>query len=243
MDKASISVGNVVGSNFFNLYFILGIVAISGVVATDKKIVYRDGGVLILSSLMLIWFFSDGLLSRFEGIVLMLMLVTYVIYLVVKKEVSEEIHPSSEFKWYHTLQFIAGVTIIIISGDLLVESASDLARYFGISEWVIGLTIVAAGTSLPELATSLVAIGKGNVGLSAGNLIGSNIFNLFGVLGLAGAIKPLNMASGTYQDILILFASIVLVVIFMRTGWRVSKLEGSFLFLAVLAKWVFDLIN
>ncbi len=241
IDKASISVGNVVGSNIFNLYFILGLLAIFGNVTTNSKIVYRDGSVLILSSLMLLLFLRDNLLDRWEGIILFASLIIYIIILILAKEKPDDLHEVDVvFKWFNIPKLIVGVGVIVFAGDYFVRSASDLARFAGISEWAIGVTIVAAGTSAPEMATSLVALTKGKVGISAGNLIGSDIFNLYGVLGLAGIINPLPLDPNAYNSIIVLFAAIILVVVFMRTGFKVSKFEGVLLLIIVAIRWAFD---
>lgn len=241
IDKSSISVGNVIGSNIFNLYFIMGLLALFGTVTTNSKIVYRDGSVLILSSLMLLFFLRDNVLDRWEGIVLFGSLIVYIIVLILAKEKPEEIVEADRiFKWYYIPQLIFGVAVIVIAGEYFVKSASDIARIVGISEWTIGVTIVAAGTSAPEMATSIVALTKGKVGISAGNLIGSDIFNLYGVLGLAGIIRPLPIDPNAYTSIIVLFAAILLFVVFMRTGYKVSKTEGVLLLIIVAIRWYFD---
>jgi cation:H+ antiporter len=121
-----------------------------------------------------------------------------------------------------------------------VESASNLARLFGVSEWVIGVTIVAAGTSAPELVTSLMAVLRGHYGISAGNLVGSDIFNLLGVLGLAAFIKHLQVDSEAISSMYLLSGMVILVVVMMRTGWRLSRWEGAILVLINVARWVMD---
>jgi len=123
---------------------------------------------------------------------------------------------------------------------LMVEHASNLARVFGVSDWVIAVTIVAAGTSAPELATSLTAAFKGKHGMAVGNLIGSDLFNLLGVLGLAGMINPAMIQKDIYGSILILIVMVGLVLAMMRTGWEISRSEGGFLVTVNLIRWYFD---
>ena len=125
---------------------------------------------------------------------------------------------------------------------MLVASASAIAREVGISEWVIGVTIVAAGTSAPEMATSLAGVLKGRYGISAGNLIGSDIFNLLGVLGLAGMLRTMEVDVMARVSLVSLSAMVFLVLVFMRTGWRVSRLEGLILVAIGLARWVLDFL-
>jgi len=195
--KSDISVGNVVGSNIFNLGFILGGVALVSAIPTTRKLVTRDGGMLIGATVLLLVFLSDLRMAAWEGVILLAVLIIYIGYLLYKREggdIQEEI-PTGEFRWRDIPFLIGGIVLIITSGHYLVESASEIARNFGLSEWVIGVTIVAAGTSAPELATSLVGVLRGRHGISIGNLIGSDLFNLLGVLGLAALIQPMSVVA------------------------------------------------
>jgi cation:H+ antiporter len=237
---ADISVGNVVGSNIFNLGFILGGVALIRPITTSKALVFRDGTVLIGTTFLLLLFLSNLTLVRWEGLVLIGLLIAYVIFLIVRREPSEEEIPTGEFHWYEIPRLIAGLGLVVVSGHFLVVSASDLARLFGISEWAIGVTIVAAGTSAPELATSLVAVIKGRHAISAGNLVGSDIFNLLGVLGLAAMLRSMKVDGDAYGSVILLCGMVVLVVILMRSGWKVSRVEGAFLVCINLIRWVAD---
>ncbi|MCD6597962.1 MAG: calcium/sodium antiporter, partial [Bacteroidales bacterium] len=201
--KLSISVGNVVGSNIFNLGIILGLVAIMSSVKTNKTLVSRDGTLLIIAGILLVIFFYDLELSIFEGILLVLTLSIYLFVLLRSKSSIEEETPEGEFTWKDIPMIIIGIALIIAGAHFLVESSTEIARSFGISEWMIGITIVAAGTSIPEFATSVVAITKGKHGISIGNLIGSDLFNLLGVLGVASIIRPLAISQSDYYSIII----------------------------------------
>ncbi len=236
--QTSISVGNVVGSNIFNLGFILGGVALIKVVTTSRRLVLRDGVLLLVSSVMLLIFLYDLHISRTEGVILFAMLIGYIVLLFVKKETLEEKIEIGEFRWFEIPRLIIGLAAIVVGGHFLVESASTIARHFGVTEWVIGVTIVAAGTSAPEFATSLVAVVRGKHGISAGNLIGSNLFNLLGVLGLAAILHPMRIDFGAYTDIILLTAVAAVAVIFMRTGWKITRLEASALILLNLTLWI-----
>ncbi len=243
-DKADISVSNIVGSNIFNLGFILGTVAMVKSITTSRKLVYRDGIFMIAVTLILLLFFHDLHLSRFEGMVLMSTLVGYMVILFFKKEVlEEEEFPHEQATWKDVFILPAGIAAVVFGGHLLVDSASYLASTAGISEWVIGVTIVAAGTSAPEMATSLAALIKGKHGMSAGNLIGSDLFNILGVLGLAGILTPLKINPLGYDSLLMLCGMVVLVVVLMRTGWRLSRWEGLLLFGIGIMRWVFDFMK
>jgi cation:H+ antiporter len=236
-NKMSISVGNVVGSNIFNLGIILGLVALFGSIKTTKSILYRDAGLLVFTGILLLIFFADETLSLLEGIILGTTLVIYLVYLVRHKEKSDEEVPAGNFKWYDIIRLVVGVGLIILSANKLVESSSALARLFGISEWMIGITIVAAGTSVPELATSIVAVAKGRHGLSIGNLIGSDLFNMLGVLGVAAIIRPLVIAEADYLSIIFLAVNLIIIFIMIRTGWKITRLEGGILIAIALARW------
>lgn len=240
--QTSISVGNVVGSNIFNLGFILGLVAIFSGITTDKILIKRDGMLLLFTSLLLLIFFYDLNLSVVEGIILCAILIIYVSTLIIKKEKVEEGVPAGVFKWFDIPKLIIGVAAIITSANFLVDSATILARNIGVSEWIIGITIVAGGTSVPELATSMVAVYKGRYGISAGNLIGSDLFNMLGVLGVAAILNPLNITENEYTSMYLMFGSIVVLLFLMRGGWRISKRDGIVLILISIFRWSFDFI-
>ena len=239
--QADISVGNIVGSNIFNLGFIFGSVAIVKSIDTTRKLVYRDGIFMFCITLLLLFFFRDFHLAMYEGIILMSILAAYMIVLFFKKEPLEEEeinHEKAKLRDYVILPL--SICAVILGGHYLVESASFVARTAGISEWVIGVTIVAAGTSAPEMATSLAAVLKGKHGMSAGNLIGSDLFNILGVLGLAGALNPMSITSSAFSSLLMLCGMVFLVLVFMRTGWRVSRTEGIILVIVGIVRWVMD---
>jgi cation:H+ antiporter len=193
--RSDISVGNVVGSNIFNLGFVLGGVAMIHGIGTSRKVVYRDGVFLILVTLLLRFFINDLRLARAEGVTMVLLLVSYLVYLYFEREPlhDEVVELDDDDEGNKVARDIAmmaiGIVAVVAGGHFLVESASAIARAFNISDWVIGVTIVAAGTSAPELATSLVAALRGHEGMSIGNLIGSDIFNLLGVLGSAASLS------------------------------------------------------
>jgi cation:H+ antiporter len=235
--KMAISVGNVVGSNIFNLGIILGLVAVFGKVRTNNLLLYRDASVLVGTGLLLSLFFFNLELSSAEGIILILILIGYVIFLIRSKADLDEEVPEGEFKWTDIPKLILGIAVIIGSAHLLVHSASSIARNLGISEWMIGITIVAAGTSIPELATSLVALHKNNYGISLGNLIGSDLFNMLGVLGTASVIRPLSINQSDFYSLIILAAYLIFLFGLMRTSWRITKWEGIIILLIALFRW------
>ena len=246
--EADISVGNIVGSNIFNLGIILGSIAIIKNIETTKKLVYRDGIFMACVTFLLLFIFWDMEFERYEGIMLMSILVMYMLFLFIKKEPLEEeeiIHEDSSWKDYIILP--CSIAAVVIGGHFLVESASFIALETGImTKLVVGQTIVAAGTSAPEMATSLTAVLKGRHGMSAGNLIGSDLFNILGVLGLAGALNPMSATDldpNVTNSLFMLSGMVILVIIFLRTGWKLTRREGIILVLIGVTRWVIDIAS
>jgi len=245
--KADISVGNIIGSNIFNLGFILGGAALFRTLKTTRTLVYRDGMLLIATSLLLLVLLYDHHLARWEGILLFSGLVAYLLLLFFtqsKEEVAEleEEMPEGEATWKDYPILLLSIAAVVAGGHLLVESASEIARAMGVSEWVIAVTIVAAGTSAPEFATAITAAAKGHHGMSLGNLIGSDLFNLLGVLGVAGMIRPMDIIPKSFNSVLMLVGMCALAVIFMRTGWKLTRWKGGVLVAIGLARWILDFI-
>ena len=244
--QTDISIGNVVGSNIFNLGFILGGTAMIRAINITPKLLYRDGVFLLLATILIYilffgfngWDIADAI-SVAEGSVLFLSLIGYIIFLFIKKETIEETNPeSADMQSY--LWFGVGLISIVVGGHLMVEHASSLARAFGVSDWVIAVTIVAAGTSAPELATSLTAAFKDKHGMAIGNLIGSDLFNLLGVLGLAGIINPTSIQSDIHSSIIVLIIMVSMVLFMMRTNWQITRLQGTVLVTLNLVRWYLD---
>ena len=235
-----ISVGNIVGSNIFNLGFILGGTAIIHSLKTNRTIVFRDGIFLLFGGILLSVFLWDLTLSKIEGIILFTLLILYLLYLYFNKETIETEEPThAMYRWDPILLFV-GIGLVLVGSHFLVESAINIARFMGVSDWVIGTTIIAAGTSAPEFATSLTAAMKSRYGMSVGNLIGSDIFNLFGVLGIAGIMRNLSVGHDAHINLIILSFMIAVVLIFMRTGWVVSRKEGIILVTIGLLRWIYS---
>jgi len=240
--KAAISVGNIVGSDIFNLGIILGIVALHSILFISKTLFYRDGFLLFAAGILLVIFFRDLKLDWWEGLILFSTLVLYIYILIRQKYPVEEELPEGTFRWYHIPELIVGAAVIVTAAHFLVSSASDIARFAGLSEWFIGITIVAAGTSAPELATSVAAIVKGKHGISVGNLIGSDLFNMLGVLGVASMLRPLRIQTSEYTGNIILAVSLGILLIMMRTGWKITKTEAVLLICIALFRWSFEFI-
>jgi len=247
-DQGDISVGNIVGSNIFNLGFILGGTALVRAIPVTQRMLKRDGAVLIASTVVLFLLVGlDRRLDPIDGAILFLGLVVYLGFLFrqrfhdAEEQSAEDAAADAESHMVRdVVRLVLGMIGIVTGSHVMVGAATAVALHFGISEWVIGVTIVAAGTSAPEFATSLAGVLQGRYAISAGNLIGSDIFNLLGVLGLAGLIRPMAIHPGAEWSLLALVAMVVVAVVFMRTGWKLSRLEGGLLVLFGLVRWIFD---
>jgi cation:H+ antiporter len=227
--SADMSIGNVVGSNVFNTLLIVGFSAIMISMSLTKKLLTRDILFVIYASLILVALSHDGVLNRWEAFVLLMCFGMYMLYsyYVSKQESQEESVVGEVYGWIRTLVYIVlGIGCLVGGGHLLVSSASSLAMSLGMSERVVGLTILAADTSLPELATSIVAARKGSKGLALGNAIGSNLFNIFFILGVSAFICPMNIKGIGTLDWIALIGSGIVLFIFGGTGHKITKMEG-----------------
>lgn len=190
--QPAIAIGNVLGSNVANILLILGTTAAIAVLMIPLRKVWRDLGFMLLGTAMLWGMLLDGVVSRTEGVLLVTGLAIFmVVAFVFGKEAPDEATLPPAPMPVSVLQTLGGLVVLVIGARLLVDSATDIARTFGISEAVIGLTIVAVGTSLPELATSVVAALRNQTEIAVGNVIGSNIFNIFSILGITALITPI----------------------------------------------------
>ncbi len=243
--QPDIALGNVIGSNIFNVLFILGLSALVAPLAVSQQLIRLDVPLMIGASILVLLLALDGRISRVEGMLLFAGLLFYIAVLIkqsrsesaqVKDEYVREfgVHGQVANRWLLNGALVAGGLVLLVLGSKwLVESAVTIAQYFGVSELVIGLTIVAAGTSLPELVTSVVASLRGERDIAVGNIVGSNLFNVLGVLGLASAVSPVGMAVSNAvvafdMPIMIVVAFVCLPIFF--TGGVISRWEGATLF-------------
>lgn len=233
-----IAVGNVVGSNMFNLLMVIGVSALIAPVVVNKTILKVDYPICIAATALLagLTFFCDKNLTRVGGIVL---LVGFALFLfsTIQRGLAERNQPSDapapEKFGVKTLLFtLIGIAGVILGGQLVVDSASEIAGKLGMSETLVGLTIVAIGTSLPELVTSVVAARKGQCDLAMGNAVGSNIFNILLILGAASAIKPIEVSTKSMIDMAILLGITALVFVFAVTRKKVGRGEALVMILA-----------
>jgi len=250
--QSSISVGNIVGSNIFNLGFILGSAALLRAIPTDTLLVWRDSLVLVAATVVLYLLVGIDLhLSFADGLLLVAMLATYLALVWRARRRGKEA-PVPETGggvaeglplWRQVLLLGLGLVMVVVASHFLIGSASALARSFGVSEWAIAVTVVAAGTSVPELATTIAGVARGHTAISAGNVIGSDIFNVLGVLGLAGILHPMSIEPAARASLLALTGMVFVVMVMMRSGWRVSRAEGVTLVMLAALRWVLDLAS
>lgn len=237
---ADLAVGNVVGSNIFNSLLIVGITAMVAPMTILKSTVRLDIPFALLASVMLAAFCYDGELTRLDaGILFGLFLVFMFITLQhakrgEKKEESEENEDVKEREqampvWKMVALILVGLACLVLGSNVFVDGATKVAAALGVSDAVIGLTVVAMGTSMPELATSVVAARKGNSGIAIGNVLGSNVFNILLVIGLTGVINPMHIQGITWIDLSMLILSMVLLLLFSYTKYTIARWEGAVL--------------
>ena len=223
-----ISLGNIIGSNIFNLLMVIGISAVIIPFNSDKEILKRDMLWNIAITVLLLVLIFDGSLSRIDGVVLLAGIAAY-LTVVVRSALKKRVEDNSDEKVSvpkAVVFILGGLAAIVFGGDLVVDNASLIAKSLGMSDTLVGLTIVAIGTSLPELVTSIVAAKKGDSGLALGNAVGSCIFNILFILGIASTIAPMTADYEIIADVCILIFVSIVTYIFARSKERVSRFEG-----------------
>jgi cation:H+ antiporter len=238
--SADIAVGNVVGSNIFNVLFILGMAAVITPLVVHLQLIRWDVPIMIGVSIGTWLLALNGSISRLEGTALFSLLIGYVVFLIIKgKEEDGTEVITSRSPWpLLVLYVIIGLVLLVIGSNWMVDGGTTIARHFGVSELVIGLTLVAAGTSLPELATSVVAAIRGQRDIAVGNIVGSNIFNLLAVIGLSAVFAPqgLNVShTATTFDIPIMVATALVCLPIFFSGSVISRFEGGMFLLYYVA--------
>ena len=228
-----LAVGNIVGSNIFNVLLIVGVAAAVAPIAIQRATVRRDIPIAIVASIMQTFMMLDDNISRIDALILFAAFIAFIwITLRNSKNDANEKDASTEKvipTWKSVLFIIFGLVGLVLGSNIFVDNASSLAHGWGISDAVIGLTIVAGGTSLPELATSAVAARKGDSGIAIGNVLGSNVFNILMILGLTGIISPMHIQNITYIDMAVMVISMALFWLFSFTKLRVERWEGCVL--------------
>ena len=238
----NIAVGNVLGSNIFNTLMIVGVTALVCPMVISKSTVKKDIPFAIVGSMLLFGFAFDLSIERWEAAVLFVGFVAFMLYTIheAKKGNVDNTEPQDasvkEMPMWKSLLFIVlGIAGLIYGSDLFVESAKAIAMDWGVSEAVAGLTVVACGTSLPELATSIIAARKGQSALAIGNVLGSNVFNIFMIVGVTGLICPMHGLTITNLDLGMLLGSIFVLWLFSYTKYKIERWEGAVLTFSIVA--------
>ena len=243
----ALAVSNVIGSNLFNMLMVIGIAALLGDLLMEKSVLNKDLPFLVgITVLFAIFIFVGWNITNIEGIILLVILIAYLIYLILNAKKSSEstIVEKPKLSLPKSIIFmIVGLAGIVLGGDLVVDSASAIALALGMSETLVGLTIVAIGTSLPELVTSLTALKKGENQMVIGNVIGSNIFNILFVLGASSAISAIPLSPSLLTDVLFMLAVTVLCFIFGKTQEKYDKKEGVILVVLFIAYMAFAILR
>ena len=225
-----LAVGNVVGSNTMNCMLIVGCAAMVAPMTISRSTVKKDIPFAVGASVVLMLLALNGFLGRFDGIVLLAGFALFMVYSLRQAKNGQGDTPTEEKQqnpWMSALFIVLGLVGLVIGSNLFVDHASSLALALGISEGVVGLTVVAGGTSLPELATSVVAARKGQSAIAIGNVIGSNVFNILLILGLTATISPLQIEGITTIDMAVMLISVTLVWLFSFTRYTVERWEGA----------------
>lgn len=253
-----IAIGNILGSNIANILLILGISALIFPLTVKNSITWREIPFSMLAIVVLFLLVtgfnfelkSDTLiLTRIGGVILILFFAFFMFYIIRSarnvNSSEDEIAPSKRSNKISTLYIVLGLAGLVVGGHLIVESASEIATNMGLSKSFIGLTVVAIGTSLPELATSAVAAFKRNTDIAIGNVVGSNIFNIFWILGVSSIITPLPLSPANIIDIFVAFISTVLLFIFVFTGKgrTINRVEGCIFVLLYVGYIIFLISN
>lgn len=224
-----IAISNIIGSNLFNFLSVVGVCAAIKAFDSDHDILKRDFPVSIALSILLFVLMLDGMISRIDGVLLVAILIIY-IFCMVRSALKNRVEADEEIKVMSPLKSIIfcliGVAAIIGGGQLVVDSATKIALAFGMSQTLVGLTIIAIGTSLPELVTSIVAAGKGQSGMALGNVVGSSIFNIVFILGCSSTLNAIAVVPEVLIDATLLIGVNLIVFFFCKTKQKVERWEG-----------------
>ena len=247
-DMGDVATGNVVGSNIANIGLILGLAALIRPIRIEPKLLRFDVPLVVAASLLVTLLFGDGSLSRLEGGFLVLLLGGYLALSLRKSRLELDVNlpPVGESTGRRPVSIVvvlilAGLAMLVMGSLAFVNGAEELAIRLGVSPAVVGLTVVAVGTSLPEAATSVVAAWRGQGDIAVGNVVGSNLFNLLAILGLTGLVRPVARGDVTMVSFALMIGLAIALVPLMRTGFRLNRLEGAGLLVAYMA-YIFWLV-
>ena len=242
-----IAVGNVIGSNIFNLLVVVGACGVIAPMAIEKKILNGDFLLsIVISAVLAVMLLIDSRVGRIEGIILLALFV-YFLLKTVRSALANRVSAAEAFEslspFRSIVYILGGITAIVLGGDFVVDSASEIAASFGLSQTLIGLTIVAMGTSLPELVTSIVASRKGENGLALGNVVGSNLFNILMVLAASAVISPIQVTILSAFDALFLVVSSGIVYFLGKSEYEISRREGTVMLVMYAAYMVYIIVR
>lgn len=254
--SADVALGNVIGSNIFNITLVVGITAMLNPLKVESETIRKEipftllasAALLVLMSDMALQGFSSNLITRSDGLIFLLFFAVFMYYVfeIARKSRNnggEAEQPVNTTWGKNTLFTLLGLAAIIFGGDLVVSNSTEIAYALGMSETLVGLTIVAIGTSLPELVTSITAALKKQSEIALGNIVGSNIFNILFVLGASSVISPLAVNSKVFTDVVIMIVLTILLLVFSRTHSKVGKGEGAVLAAVYIAYLVYVILR
>lgn len=245
--SAGITVGNVVGSNIMNILVILGITAVIIAVPVQKSTVKIEIPFMIaITGIFLLLGIFDNELGRLDGVVLWALFIVYLLYLLrMAMKNKEEAGEQEEQKplWLQIVMLLVGAALIVLGSDVTVDAATDIAKFFGVSDRFIGLTVIALGTSLPELVTSVIAARKGSADIAIGNIVGSNVFNILFVAGTTALITPVEFQAAFLVDTLIAIAAAVLLFVCVLPKNKLTRLGGCAMLVGYAGYFLYLLIK
>ncbi len=248
--NGSISLGNVIGSNIANIALILGVAALIRPLNVHANVIMREIPIMIAISLLLLVLLIDGEVGFIDGIILFGGLIIYLVVSVIMARKEKNAEVDAEFEEGLKSKFgiplsivfiIVGLGLLLFGANLFVQSAVAIAKIFNVSDAIIGLTIVAIGTSLPELITSVVAAYKKESDIAIGNVVGSNIFNILGILGITALVIPISSLGISYVDLGVMLFTAIILFPLSRSGFSISRFEGALL-LVGYAGYIYYLI-
>lgn len=244
LGNSSISLGNVIGSNIANIALILGVAALIRPLDVHANVIMREIPIMIGISILLIIFLLDGEIGFIDGVIFVTGIVIYSIVNIILARKEKNPQVDAEFKEglesklsipVSILFLVVGLGLLILGANLFVQSAVAIAKLFNVSDAIIGLTIVAVGTSLPELITSVVASYKKEADIAIGNVVGSNIFNILSILGITALVIPVSSAGISYVDLGIMLITAIVLLLLSKTGFSISRTEGALLLFGYVA--------
>ena len=244
-----LALGNIIGSNIANIGLVLGLTALIVPLTIDKQRFLDESPSLLIASLIIVTFSWNNYLSRTEGFIMVSLLIVYLWRALRSKEITgaslEDINLFSKYKRtsFQIGLVIMGIAMLVIGANCMVEGATNIARNLGVSEWLIGISIVALGTSLPELTSSIIAAKKGHGEMAIGNVFGSNIFNILMVIGVASSIHPIAINENIHADLIYTTVLTCLLIFLIRIRRTIKKLEGVILILLYAVYMVLKALN